>query len=59
MAKREKPPGTPRHKPHDPDRLRRTVPWAKQALDARRGKPPPPPADPADVETLEEELQAR
>lgn len=51
--------GTPRHKPHDPERLRRHVPWATQALDARRGKPPAPPpssADPGDVDTLEEEI---
>jgi hypothetical protein len=42
----KKEPGTPRHKPHDPARLRRHVPWL-ESLEVRRGKPPPPPTEQA------------
>lgn len=33
----------PRHKPHDPERLRRHVPWAQTLIEHRRTSPAPPP----------------
>lgn len=53
----------PRHKPHDPERLRRHVPWAQTLIEHRRTSPAPSAelgessTIPAPAADLEEELE--